>query len=766
MGIKVCLGKWGGGTLGVVMVDGPFMKGCDMGRIGGWRKAWAVALAAGMAVLGTAAHGEEEASFPPPSVWEGFGDTGLPGTGKTWSLAGGFTNAETGMEWAWTSARGTPRIREEDPVLALRGASTGAQRGTLMSVSPLTNGIGRVRFTAMLDSTSTNAAIQLDLLADGNVFATCGAPGAENGEAVELEAVPTAAPLVSVDAFCISNKGATCVIDDLEIEPFRLFVAVEGPEGGDLPLSRETDIEAKLWHAAAEVEFEWTIEPPFAGWANDWGDPHLTLLPAAEDLGKTFTLTAHLSEAGDSNAYAEASCELTVSDSMNPRFLDFEDARGINYNTNDGAVVEMRGMNWRWFNVCSSDARDAKIGAASARFRHTSLAAPAILESLDPFDGVGAVTLHCAGFQSNRTVNFELQVMGDGEDWTTVGEFSSRDCLDITNSVFVLQVQRRDAVCVRLVTTGLAGEIADIDNISILPYGESPPLLAADIPPIAVLGRPTEVVFTLLHAEGMVREWTTSLEPPSEAAEFEELPGGDCLFTFLPETEADFGEYSLSVAAEFPDGTTCRTQATVRVVEAPSFELAGTESIVVPGVVDVAVANVALHGANTNDWRVEWSAEPGFANTPTVAHKSRYRIGGGTTEADVGTHVLTAVLTDLGTTAKTTNTLAIVVSSTNEPAPPTPIEETYWIESYAPPMLCLRATNTVPRVFTVFAVESPLDGNEEPAWVWSSAPATSAAPALVEFDLSEFPSEGRSTAMFGVRISSPGQESDGDGGDE
>ena len=743
------------------------MKECNRSGVGGWRRTLAGTLAAGMVLLGAAAQGQE-ASFPPPTVWAGFDDTGLPGTGTAWSSSGGFTNAATGMEWAWTSARGTPRIREENPVLALRGASTGSQRGTLTSISPLTNGIGRVRFTAMLDSTAAGVAIRLDLLADGVPFATCSAEGATNREPVELVAVPTAAPLVSVGAFCISNRGATCVIDDLEIEPFRLFVAVEGPENGDLPLSRETDVEAKLWHAADDVEFEWTIEPPFAGWANDWRDPHLTLLPAEEDKNQTFTLTAHLWEAGDEDTHAEASCELTVSDSMNPRFLDFEDARGINYNTNEGAIVTMRGMNWRWFNVCSSDARDAKIGAVSARFRHTSLAVPAILESLDPFDGVGAVTLHCAGFQSNRTVNFELQVMGDGEEWTKVGEFSSRDCLDITNSVFVLQVDRMDAVCVRLVTTGLAGEIADIDNISILPHGESPPVLAAEIPPIAVVGRPLEVEFTLLHAEGMVREWTTSLEPPSEAAAFEELPGGDCLFTFRPETEADFGEYELSVAAEFPDGTTCRTQATVRVVAAPSFELAGEESLVVPDVVDVTVTNVVLHGTNTTAWSVDWLAEPGFANEPTVAHKSRYRIGGGTTEADVGTHVLTAVLTDLGTTAKTTNTLAIAVSSTNEPVPPTPIEEAYWIESYspAPPLLCLRATNTVPRVFTVFAVESPLDGPGEAAWIWSSAPATSSAPALVEFDLSEFPAEGHSTAMFGVRISAPGQDSDGGGGDE
>lgn len=700
------------------------------------------------------------------TVLETFDDTGLPTSGRDWGVEGSFANAATGMEWAWTSARGTPTIREGDPALALRGSSTAAERGTLTSLSPLEEGIGRVSFTAMLDSTATNAAIRLDLLADGVVFATCAAEGAAYREPLELVAVPTAAPLEAVGTFCISNRGATCAIDDLAIEPFRVFVSVAGPEDGDLPLSHETDITATLRHASEEVDFWWSIEPEFAGWANDWSDPHLTLVPAPEDLDKTFTLTAHLAEAGHPEVSAEAGCTLTVSDSMNPRFLDFEDARGIAYNTNEGAIVTMRGVNWRWFNVCSSDARDAKIGAVSARFRHTSQALPAILESQDPFDGVGAVTLHCAGFQSNRTVNFELQVRGDGEEWTKVGEFSSRNCLDITNSVFVLQADRRDPVCVRLVTTGLAGEIADIDDISILPHGESPPVLAADIPPIAVLGRTTEVLFTLLYAEGMVREWTTSLEPPSEAAAFEVLPGGDCLFTFRPTAEADFGEYALSVAAGFPDGTVCRTQATVRVVAAPSFELVGTASVLVTNAVDVTVANVVLHGTNTTAWSVDWSAEPGFANEPTLHNKSRYRIGGGTTEADVGPHVLTAVLTDLGTTAKTTNTMAIIVSSTNTPVPPTPIGETYWIDSYAPPLICLRATNTVPRVFTAFAVKSPLKGPDRNAWIWNLAPVTSAAPALLEFDLSEFPADAHSTAVFGVRITLPDQSDEGGGGHE
>ena len=103
------------------------------GALGGW-------LAAG--VVHAAVEG---------TILETFGDTGLSATAATWSLEGGFTNAETGLAWTWTSARGKPQITEENPSLALRGSTTPAQRGTLALVQPLTNGIGRVAFTAMLD---------------------------------------------------------------------------------------------------------------------------------------------------------------------------------------------------------------------------------------------------------------------------------------------------------------------------------------------------------------------------------------------------------------------------------------------------------------------------------------------------------------------------------------------------------------------------------------------------------------------------------------
>jgi hypothetical protein len=677
------------------------------------------------------------------ALLETFDDTGLPPDSSSWVASGSFTNSANGLVWDYTSARGNPQIESGNPALVLRGGSA-AQRGTLASQTELTNGIGRISFTAKLASDASNAVIRLDLLADGVFFGTCAPDGGR--EPVRVETVPTAAPLTAVSSFCISNRGASCVLDDLEIDPFRLFVSLSCGPTNEVPLSREFDVEAELIHASTNVAFSWSISPGFAGGANDWNDPHLTLTPDSEDLGKTFTLTARLEEADDPETFAEASCTFTVTDSMNPRFLDFERLSTVNYETNNGAIVPMRGMNWRWFNVCTSDRRDAKIGEKSARFRHTSQELPAILESQDPFDGVGAVTLHCACFQDNGPVDFELQVCGDGEDWSAAGTFSSRDCHDITNCVFIIPVDRIDPVCVRIVSVSGSGAIADIDDVSIFPYGESPPVLSADIPAVVALGRPAEILFTLLHADGIVRDWEGNLDPPSGSAAFEVAPGDDYLFSFAPAVPEEWGTYVLGVSATLADGTVCRTQAVLSVVSAPAFELAGTSSVEVPGVVDVSVTNVELHGTNT-EWKTVWDPDPPFANEPSLAHKSRYRIAKGTTADDLGGHVLAAVLTDTGTSASTTNFFPILVLET--PLPPDP-GEAYVIESFSLTNLTLRAGNADVRLFTPFAVATPSGGAGEAEWIWSAPPVESAGPARLEFDLSGCTNP---AAVFGVRIS-------------
>ena len=263
---------------------------------------------------------------------------------------------------------------------------------------------------------------------------------------------------------------------------------------------------------------------------------------------------------------------------------------------------------------------------------------------------------------------------------------------------------------------------------------------------MVTVGSRTEVLFELLHADGFVRGWTATLEPPSDFASFEETPWGDLLFTFAPETEADWGEYALAVEAALPaDGTVCRTQATLRVVSAPSFGLVGTSSVEVPGVVDVMVTNVVLHGTNT-EWKTVWSPDPPFANAPSLSHKSRYRIADGTTETDIGTHVLTAILTDLGTTAAATNAFPILVLSTNTPPP----AGTYVIEAYTLTNLSLRADNELPLRFTPFAIASPAAGTDAANWIWQGPPVESSGPARLDFDLTGCTNP---AAVFGVQIS-------------
>ena len=697
--------------------------------------AWAFALAIAFACGSRSAAAQ--------TLVETFDDTELSATAKDWVSSGSFTNATNGLVWTYLSARGNPQIATNNPALALRGVPA-AQRGTLALQTELTNGIGAVSFTAKLASEASDAAIRLDFLADGKLFATC-APSTVGSNAVPCTVVPTLAPLQAVSSFCISNRGSSCAIDDLTIEPFRVFVALSCGATNEVRIGREFDVEAQLFHISSNVVFEWSISPEFAGGVNDWRDRHLTLMPDTADLDKTFTLTAHLAEADAPEVSAEASCTFTVSDSME-RFIDFEDLSTINYDTNSGVIVSMPGMNWRWFNVCTSDKRDAKIGEKSARFRHISKELPAIFESQDPFDGIRAVTLHCACFQSNRTVTFELQVSDDRENWKPVegSSFSSLDCLDITNCVFQRPVGRRDQVYLRLVTTGQSGQIANIDDIHILPYTNPPPVLAAEIPPIVLVdsssNSPSTVRFTLSNADGIVREWTGALDPPSEAASFEPTPDGDFLFTFDPTGTNEWGHYTLDVSATLAGGSVFRTQAVLRVVSAPTFELVGTGSVEAPGSVEVMVTNVVLHGNNT-EWETSWVADPPFVNTPSLADETRYCIDA--TEADRGTHVLTVVLTDVDTTASATNTFPILVLSTNIPPE-------YRIESYTLTNLSLHASNPNTCRFTPFAIASPAVTPDAANWIWQGEPQSSVGERVLYFNI---PASTNPAAVFGVLIS-------------
>ena len=118
----------------------------------------------------------------------------------------------------------------------------------------------------------------------------------------------------------------------------------------------------------------------------------------------------------------------------------------------------------------------------------------------------------------------------------------------------------------------------------------------------------------------------------------------------------------------------------------------------------------------------------------------------------MGEHILTAVLTDEGTSVTATRTFPILVLSTNTPPGP---GEPYVIEDFTQTNLSLRADNSETRWFTPFAIESLMAGTDATNWVWQGEAKTSSGPALLDFDLTGCTNP---VAFFGVRISAAADE--------
>ena len=176
---------------------------------------------------------------------------------------------------------------------------------------------------------------------------------------------------------------------------------------------RERDFAAGLAGVfGQEVAGQWSLAPDFAGAVQNETTPRLLLIPASADAGKNFTLTYTAVDAVGGGYTNHASCPLTVLEG--PRLVDFEGA-SFGYNTNEGATANLKGMNWTFLNVMTSDSTDRKIGATSARFKHTTVLA-ASMESQDPFPGVGTVSLNYAHYGTNRVVTFALQVRGEDQE--------------------------------------------------------------------------------------------------------------------------------------------------------------------------------------------------------------------------------------------------------------------------------------------------------------------------------------------------------------
>jgi hypothetical protein len=668
------------------------------------------------------------------------------GTGLTnvWVEAGAFTGSVSQVAWTFAHANGYPTVYTNNPSLALQTGST-TNKGWLLSQT-LTGGVGRVSgaFKQLLTD-----AVDCDVRINGTLIGNHESGGTQGVvEVASFEAFDPATRMPYPNDFTVmvSNRLAgsgRVALDDLTWEPFRLFVRLDRTGTNTAYVGNDFDAVAEVFDIGQPVAGGWSIQPAFAGTVSDTNALSWTLIPAENDVGQTFTATYVASDSDGTGYTHQASFELEVR--AGPRLVDFERA-DFGYNTNSGVVTNLNGMNWTFLNVQTSDSQDRRIGTTSSRFRHTTALAGS-MESQDSFAGIGTVSLHYAYFGSNRVVTFALQIHGDGEEWTTVpgGTFNVQDHEDITNSVFSVDVQRSDDVWIRLVTTGNADERANIDDLYIREYGDVLPRLAWSGETNAPVGRETVLDFTLLNAEGIVREWDYSISPSNATAIFEVTAEDQLQLRFSPADTNEWGDYAVDASASIGGEVAGETSVVIRVVSAPTFELAPVETnIAVPGIVDVWVTNVVLHGTNQTEWSTEWEAAPLFSNLHSVSNKSRFRIAAGTTEADAGAHTLTAVLTDPTTGVKTTNAVVLTVAGSGGAT-----NEVY-------PILSFDITNhlvisgKVGRVFIPFGTTNLTMGAEESNWVWQGAAVTNTDGADVMLAITNTPDP--RLFFYGVKV--------------
>lgn len=669
---------------------------------------------------------------------ETFDHTGLSTSAATWVSSGSFTGTVEGVEWTFACGRGNPQLREGDPSMALQAGGTTAQKGWLCS-SVLTGGLGRISVEVRQIAGGT---VDFDVWA-GEVKIGHFVGGGDTNviETPEFIAADSNRyPVTNDCTLMISNRitgTRNVALDNLTWEPFRLYVRLPNAATNEIRVDGEWDIEAEVFALTnLLVEGSWSIDGGFAGTVGDTHQRHLCLTPAAEDSGKTFALTYTAQEIDSTNespATASATCWVVVSDALNPRHVSFETMPSLNYNVNTNALVpvELNGIIWLTQNIHNSDATDTKIGTRSARFRHQT-GIPAIWESQDSFQGIGTVSFHAACYNSNRVITLELQAHGEDEDWQTLayGTCPVQNGLDITNTLFYADVNRSDAVWLRLVSTGNAEQIADVDELIIREYGDTLPRLIFTGDTAIPLARPAALRFDVLNRDGIPRTWSAGFSPEALYAVGQTNDAGALEFTFdaQPSHRAD---YALDVAADFGSSSSdgvLETSLVLRVRTPPVFELAAMANpVTVTNPVDIRVTNVVLDVSNTNnEWTTEWIVEPRFVSALTTSNKSRLYISTGTTAADANTYTLTAVMTDKITDLRSTNVLAdfrVVVAGDDLRS------EDYLITAYdiANATVTVTTTNAIPVLYRLFALADPLaEPSSSTNWIWSTN-ATGAA---------------------------------------
>lgn len=669
---------------------------------------------------------------------ETFDGTGL---GNNWVEAGVFTGQQ-GIVWTYAHASGTPTVYTNNPSITLQAGSS-TNKGWLLS-GVITGGCSQVSaaFRQVLTSTS-DCVVLVNGIQIAN-YKSSGVPGSTQVVSFAAFNPTNWTPFTNEFTLSVSNRLAgsgRLALDDLAWEPFRLFVRLDRTGTHTTYARKEFDVAAEVFDIGQAVGGGWGIQPTFAGTLSDTNSTHWTLTPADADAGQTFTLTYAATDSEGDGYTNQASFQMEVLEALNPRFVDFEGA-SFSYSTNSGIVTNLNGMPWFFFNVMTSDkTTDTRIGTTSARFRHSSLALPAFMESLETFKNIGEISVHGAYYLSNRVVTIEVQTKGEGEDatWTTNGVFNVENHGDITNSVFSFEVQKAEPMFVKLITTGNYDQRANIDNVLISAFGDMPPRLVFSGGTNAPLDRETVLDFTLANAEGILRDWEHSFSPPNTNAVFATDDHGPLHLRFSPMDTNEWGDYVVNVSARIEGAVAGATSVTIRVVSPPSFTLAPlTTNIAVPGIVDIWATNVVLHGSGTN-WSNAWTAEPSFEKTPSLNQRNRYRIKG-TTLADVGLHTVTAVLTDLGTGVKTTNIVVLTVTENGGGVS----NEFYEIVSCSATNLLVNGRSG--RVFRAFGTTNLMETN----WFFQGSPVTNRDGEDVRLDL---PTNAAAPYIFyGVRV--------------
>ena len=664
---------------------------------------------------------------------ETFDGTGLT---NVWVETGSFTGQQE-IVWTYAHASGAPTVFTNNPSITLQtGFST--NKGWVRSET-ITGGCARISaaFKQVLAATS-DCVVLVNGIQIANYKSSGGAGSVEDVsfEALDFE---NRMPFTNEFTLMVSNRlasGGRMALDNLAWEPFRLHVRLDRTgtnaayAGGD----GEFDVAAEVFDIGQAWTGGWSVAPEFAGSMTPANELALTLHPAAGDIGKIFELTYAATDPDGTGTTCQARCWMEVLEAPNPRFVDFETA-AFAYNTNSGTTTNLNGMDWKFYNVQTSDATDTRIGTTSARFRHSSSAAPAYMESLETFEGVGEVSVHAAYYQSNRVVTFEVQTKGEGEaeTWSTNGTFGVEGYGDITTGVFRFEVQRSEPVYVKLITTGNSGQRANLDDLRVSAYGDVPPRLVRSGETNAPVGRETVLDFELRNAEFVARDWARSLTPVNSNAVFEVTADDQLRLRFSPAGTNEWGDYAVAVTARIDGAVAGATNLAIRVVSAPAFDLAATATnLAVPGIVDVRVSNMVLHGSGT-EWTTAWIVQPPFAHVHSLSNRSQYRIGTGTTEADAGEHTVTAVATDSGTGVTTTRSVVLTVTGSGG------------VENEVYPILSfdladhLVVSGKAGRVYLPFGTTNLTMGAEETHWFWQGPPVTNTDGAEVTLAISNTP---------------------------